>query len=307
MSPSYLISMGNQTDLTLGDMLRYFKDSPLVDVIAVYAEGFKDGDGLHFAEAVREATLNGKQVVFYKAGRTPEGKTATSGHTASVAGDFSVCESCIRQAGGIIAQHFSDFQELTVIAEAFHNMHIGGCRMGIVSGAGFETVAMADNLTSDDYAMTLGTLTDETVKSIHQLLVRKKLDKLVPVHNPLDINPGADDEAHASIAEMVLNDPNIDAVILGLDPHSPVTHTLEGSTDDAIRLDHPEGILALLTSLRQRISKPLACVVDSGEMYEPLRRGLRAAGIPTFTVCDRAMSVMSTWLQARVNAGKFGD
>lgn len=304
MSPKYLISMGNQTDLTLGDMMRYFKTSSEVDVIAVYAEGFKERDGLHFAEAVREATRNGKQVVFYKAGRTPEGKNATSGHTASVAGDFTVCESCVRQAGGIIAQRFADFQELTMVAEAFSGMTIGGRRMGLVSGAGFETVGMADSLASDDYAMTLASFTEETRKAIYDLLVAKKLDKLVPVHNPLDINPGADDEAHAGIAELVLNDPGVDAVILGLDPHSPATHTLAGSTDDAIRLDHPDGILARLTALRKRINKPLVCVVDSGEMYEPLRKGLRAAGIPTFSVCDRAMSVLGTYMEARLNAAR---
>lgn len=45
MSPSHPISMGNQTDLTLGDMMRHFMDSQEVDVIAVYAEGFKDLDG----------------------------------------------------------------------------------------------------------------------------------------------------------------------------------------------------------------------------------------------------------------------
>lgn len=300
MSPNYLISMGNQTDLTLGDMLRYFKSSSEVDVVAVYAEGFKERDGMYFAQAVREAVDNGKQVVFYKAGRTPEGKTATSGHTASIAGDFTVAESCIRQAGAIIAHRFTDFQDLTLVAEAFSGMKIGGKRLGLISGAGFETVGMADSLTSDDYAMTLGTFTEATRDAIHDLLVAKKLDKLVPVHNPLDINPGADDEAHAGIAELALADPGIDAVILGLDPHSPVTHTLAGSTDDAIRLDHPDGILARLTALRQRTDKPFACVVDSGEMYEPLRKGLRAAGIPTFSVCDRAMAVMGTYLEARV-------
>ena len=42
MSPAYLISMGNQTDLTLGDMTRHFISSDEADVIAVYAEGFKD-------------------------------------------------------------------------------------------------------------------------------------------------------------------------------------------------------------------------------------------------------------------------
>lgn len=299
MSPNYLISMGNQTDLTLGDMMRYFKSSSEVDVVAVYAEGFKERDGMYFAQAVREAVDNGKQVVFYKAGRTPEGKTATSGHTASIAGDFTVAESCIRQAGAIIAHRFTDFQDLTLVAEAFSGMKIGGKRLGLISGAGFETVGMADSLTSDDYAMTLGTFTDATRDAIHDLLVAKKLDKLVPVHNPLDINPGADDEAHAGIAELALADPGIDAVILGLDPHSPVTHTLAGSADDAIRLDHPDGILARLTALRRRAEKPFVCVVDSGEMYEPLRKGLRAAGIPVFSVCDRAMSVMGAYLEAR--------
>ena len=48
-----------------------------------------------------QAVLAGKDVIFYKAGRTPEGKTATSGHTASLAGDYMVCESCVSQAGGI--------------------------------------------------------------------------------------------------------------------------------------------------------------------------------------------------------------
>lgn len=74
MSPSYLISMGNQTDLTLGDMMRHFMDSQEVDVIAVYAEGFKDLDGIQFAEAVREAIRRDKQVVFYKAGGRPKAR-----------------------------------------------------------------------------------------------------------------------------------------------------------------------------------------------------------------------------------------
>ena len=79
MSPAYLISMGNQTDLTLGDMMRHFISSDEADVIAVYAEGFKDLDGLRFAQAVREAVRNGKQVIFYKAGRTPEARMPPAG------------------------------------------------------------------------------------------------------------------------------------------------------------------------------------------------------------------------------------
>ncbi|PIE57053.1 MAG: hypothetical protein CSA34_01780 [Desulfobulbus propionicus] len=132
LAPAYLVSMGNQTDLSLGDMIKYFKDSDEVDVIAVYAEGFKDLDGLEFARAVREAILLGKEVVFYKAGRTTEGQRATSGHTASLAGDYMVCESCIRQAGAIVTGSFTEFQDVFLLAKVVNDSEIPV--VGVVDG-----------------------------------------------------------------------------------------------------------------------------------------------------------------------------
>ncbi|HSV94012.1 MAG TPA: acetate--CoA ligase family protein, partial [Desulfobacterales bacterium] len=120
LDPAYLVSVGNQTDLTLGDLVGYLKDRPELTTLAVYAEGFKDLDGLAFVRAVRQAVVNGKDVVFYKAGRTPEGKSATSGHTASLAGDYMVCESCVRQAGAMVAQTFTQFDGLFLLSERLH-------------------------------------------------------------------------------------------------------------------------------------------------------------------------------------------
>ncbi|MFQ8737004.1 MAG: hypothetical protein ACLSAH_14190 [Bilophila wadsworthia] len=124
---------------------------------------------MRFAQAVREAVRNGKQVIFYKAGRTPEGKNATSGHTASLAGDYMVCENCIRQAGAIMARNFTEFQELILLAEAFRNDAVNGKRLGAVSGAGFEAVGMADSIQSDEYSMSLGAYAEHPVPAIlHQ-------------------------------------------------------------------------------------------------------------------------------------------
>lgn len=89
------------------------------------------------------------------------------------------------------------------------------------------------------------------------------------------------------MTELMLRDENIDAVIVGLDPHSPVTHSLADTDDEAFRMDAPDGILARLTELRKLGSKPLVAVVDGGTQFEPLRAALRARNIPTFTVCDR--------------------
>ena len=173
LAPAYLVSMGNQTDLTLGYMVKYFKDSGEVDVIAVYAEGFNDLDGLEFAKAVREAILIGKEVVFYKAGRTPEGQTATSGHTASLAGDYMVCESCMRQAGAIVARSFTEFQDLFLLAENISTKKIKGNRLAAMSGAGFEAVGMADSIQSDDFQMQLASYSGATASKVGKVLVEK--------------------------------------------------------------------------------------------------------------------------------------
>ena len=300
MSPAYLISMGNQTDLTLGDMMRHFISSDEADVIAVYAEGFKELDGLRFAQAVREAVRNGKQVIFYKAGRTPEGKNATSGHTASLAGDYMVCENCIRQAGAIMARNFTEFQELILLAEAFRNDAVNGRRLGAVSGAGVEAVGMADSIQSDEYSMSLGAYAESTRSAMQSCINEKHLDKLVTIANPLDINPGADDEVHARMAELMLKDEGINAVVIGLDPHSPVTHTLAETEAEAFRMDAPGGILERLSAVRDRFRKPLVAVVDGGAQFEPFRKALRERNIPVFPVCDRAIATLSLYIEARL-------
>lgn len=299
MNPAYLISMGNQTDLTLGDMMRYFVATDAADVIAVYAEGFQDMDGLAFAKAVREAVKRGRQVIFYKAGRTPEGKNATSGHTASLAGDFMVCENAIRQAGAIMARSFTEFQDLILLADAFAGCDVRGKRLGAVSGAGFEAVGMADSLQSDDFSMSLGSYSPETRAAMQALIESKKLEKLVPVNNPLDINPGADDEVHATMAELMLADANIDAVVIGLDPLSPATHTLDCDLP-AYSMREAGGILERMATVRRNTTKPLVAVVDGGELFAPFRAALREQGVPVFTVCDRAVATLSLYMESRL-------
>ncbi len=302
LAPAYMVSMGNQTDLTLGDMVKYFKDSDEVDVIAIYAEGFNDLDGLEFAKAVREAVLMGKEVLFYKAGRTPEGQTATSGHTASLAGDYMVCESCIRQAGAIVARSFTEFQDLFLLAENISNKKIEGNRLAALSGAGFEAVGMADSIQSDDFQMQLASYSGATVKKIEKILSEKRLDKLVTVSNPLDINPSADDETHSKIAEILDGDGAVDAIVIGLDPLSPAMHTLQETQVPAFSMDAENGIVTLLSEVVAKSKVPVVAVVDGGRLYDPFRDALLEKGIPTFPVCDRAVASVSLYIESRLYA-----
>ena len=193
LDPAYMLALGNQTDLTHGDMLSYFCERPEIETIGIYVEGFKDLDGLAFAKAVRKAVLNGKQVVVYKSGKTAPGAGGVMGHTASIAGGPVLFDSVVRQAGAIVAEDFTSFDDLFYIAGALHRKKIHGRRLGAISGAGFEAVGMADSIESDNFAMEMGELEPDTVKRVEEILVAKKLDALVEVRNPIDINRGADD------------------------------------------------------------------------------------------------------------------
>ena len=302
LRPAYMISMGNQTDLTLGDMVHYFKDSDQVDVVAVYAEGFNDLDGLAFCQAVKGAVLSGKEVVFYKAGRTLEGKAATSSHTASLAGDYMVCESCVSQAGAIVARNFSEFQELMLLSGTLSLKPIRGNRLAAVSGAGFEAVGMADSIQSDDFSMELAHFAPETREAIARILAAKGLSAFVTLSNPLDINPAADDETHAAITDILARDPNVDAVVVSLDPLSPAMQTLDKTPVKGFDMHQAGSILDRMTQIVSQSQTPIVTVVDGGRLYDPLRDALMDRGIPVFTVCDKAIAALSLYVQGRLRA-----
>lgn len=300
LDPAYMLALGNQTDLTHGDMLSYFAALPGIETLGIYIEGFKDLDGLQFAKAVRQAVLNGKQIVVYKSGKTAPGQGGVMGHTASIAGGLTLFESVVRHAGAIVAEDFSAFDDLFYIAGALQHKKIGGRRIGAISGAGFEAVGMADSIECDTFALEMGALEEATVKKVEEILVAKKLDQLVEVRNPLDINPGADDEAHLTITEAFLQDPNIDAVVVGLDPTAPAVRALESSK---LRPGHdindPMSTVHLMPPLVARNDKPVVGIVDGGTLYDAMAARLMDQGVCIFRNCARGTRALVRYVEAR--------
>ncbi|MFO0751261.1 MAG: indolepyruvate oxidoreductase subunit beta [Myxococcota bacterium] len=162
LGPALAVSIGNQADVTLGDLVAVIAARDDIDVIGVYAEGFVDLDGLAFVRAVREATRRKKLVVFYKAGRTEPGRSAAAGHTAAVAGDYEVAEAAVAQAGAIVADSFQDFEQLLELGTALHGKRFSGLRLGAMSNAGFEAVGMADGVIGAGYEVAMATLDEPT-------------------------------------------------------------------------------------------------------------------------------------------------
>ena len=303
LDPRYMLALGNQTDLTHGDMLAYFAELPEIETIGIYIEGFKDLDGLDFARAVRKAVVGGKQVVVYKSGKTAPGMAGVMGHTASIAGGPVLFDSVVRQAGAIVAADFNSFDDLFYIAGALHHKKIGGNRLGAISGAGFEAVGMADFIESDNFAMQMGTLEPESVKQLEEILLAKKLNALVEVRNPIDINPGADDEAHLQIVESFLQDPNIDAVVVGLDPTAPSVRALESSKlRPGFDITDPKSTVHLMPPLVARNEKPVIGIVDGGQLYDAMSARLMDQGVCVFRNCARGTRALVRYVEARLYA-----
>jgi len=303
LDPSYMLALGNQTDLTHGDMLTYFAERPEIETIGIYVEGFKDLDGLAFAKAVRRAVMNGKQIVVYKSGKTAPGVTGVMGHTASIAGGPTLFESVVRQAGAIVAEDFNTFDDLFYIAGALHQNEIHGNRLGAISGAGFEAVGMADSIESDTFAMRMGVLDAATVKQLEQILVAKRLDALVEVRNPIDINPGADDEAHLQITEAFLQDADIDAVVVGLDPTAPSVRALEQSKlRPGFDLTDPKSTVHLMPPIVRRNAKPIIGIVDGGQLYDAMSASLMDQGVCVFRNSARGTKALVRYVEARLYA-----
>ncbi|WP_248635538.1 acetate--CoA ligase family protein [Desulfatibacillum aliphaticivorans] len=305
LEPAYMVSIGNQNDLTAGDMVRYMKDLEHVRVIAVYMEGFNELDGLALCRAVREAVQQGKDVLFYKAGRTPEGKIATSGHTASVAGDYMVCESCVHQAGAMVADNFSQFENLYKLAVLLCDKKVYGNRLAAVSGAGFEAVGMADSIQGDDYAMKMAAFEDSTIQSLEKLIKDNGLDALVDVKNPMDINPAANDRLHAETARILAEDNNVDGVVVGLDPLSPAMQTLPAGLREGESLASPEGVATLLSEAAKSLEKPVLGVIDGGGLFDPMAQKLEENGVPVFRSADAAVAALAKYMNYRLRVDKL--
>ena len=305
LDPAYMVAIGNQNDMTHGDLIESFAANPEIRVIGAYVEGFKDLDGLAVARAVRKATLAGKQVVIFKNAQSVAGGHAAMGHTASIAGDYEVCNSVLTQAGALIASDVSEFSDLFYLSDCMADKVVGGKRLGALSGAGYDTVAMADSAQVGDFSMSLATISPSTRDRFMTILAAKKLDAIMEVRNPFDINPGADDEVHQLCIEAMAAEPGVDAVVAGLDPTSPVVRSLKQSARPGFDIDSPESIVQTLPKVVAASRKPIVGVIDGGALFDPMADKLMAQGVCIFRSSERATRAVVRYTEARLRAARL--
>jgi len=296
LRPRYLVTLGNQADLTAGDYLDFWQDDPEVEVFACYLEGFRPGDGARFLETAARIRRRGGVVILYLGGRTPAGAAAAASHTAALAPDHALAGALARDAGVLVASGFDEFEDLLRVAVGLRRKEIGGLGLGVVSNAGFECVAAADHQGPFCFP-GFGPSTREVVA---EMLAARRLEAVVGVRNPLDLTPITDDAGFVAAVEAVLADPAVDLGLVGAVPLTPALATLPagpGHTEDAAA---PGSVGPRLARLFAATGKAWVVVVDGGALYDPLAVLLEAAGVPVFRAADRALHALGAYAGLRL-------
>ena len=205
---SKFVSIGNKSDLTEVDFLRFLKDDPDTHVILMYLEDVKDGRA--FMETAREVTWGaGKPVIVVKAGRSAAGARAAASHTGSMAGSDASYDAIFLQSGVL---RVPGLDELFNYAVAFSTQPLPkGNRVAIITNSGGPGIMATD--AAIRHGLTLAELSPET---------RDKLNAHVPptasVNNPVDLLGDAREDRYEHAVRCCLEDDGVDSLIVILSP-----------------------------------------------------------------------------------------
>jgi acetyltransferase len=138
---SGIVSIGDQLDVDIADLLDYFALDGKTRAILLYVEAIKDAR--KFMSAARAAARI-KPVVVVKSGRMAQGAKAAATHTGALAGSDAVYDAAFHRAGIL---RVSDLRELFDCAETLGRVEQpSGKRLAILTNGGGIGVLAVDRL-----------------------------------------------------------------------------------------------------------------------------------------------------------------
>lgn len=262
---SRLISLGNQMDLTEGELLPPTANDPHTKVIAMYLEGV--GDGQIFIEQARKVSRE-IPVIAIKVGRSKAGRMAVASHTGALAGEDHAFDAAFRKAGVIRARHS---EEMFDWARALALCPLPpGPRIAVLTNAGGPGAIAADAL--EEGGLSLAQLASETNEKL-----RAMLPPAASIRNPVDMLAGAGPREYADCLRALLDDDGVDGVIVILPP-PPMTTAAEVAG-------------AIIPVIRSAV-KPVVVTLMGEELIAHAARLFRQARIPDYRFPERSASAM---------------
>jgi acetyltransferase len=259
---SQFVSLGDSADVDFGDVLDYLASDASTQAILLYIESIREAR--KFMSAARAAARN-KPVLAVKAGRVAEGAKAAASHTGALAGSDDVYDAALRRAGTL---RVHDIDELFDAVETLaRSRPLKGDRLAIVTNGGGLGVMATDALVLG--GGRLAALSDDTLR---------RLDEVLPATwsrgNPLDVIGDAPGERYVQTLDVLLTDPEVDAVLL---IHAP-TAIVESQT-----------IAAAVAEMMQATNRNVLASWVGGDAVRQAKQIFSDRGIPVYETPDKAV------------------
>lgn len=266
---SKMVSVGNECDVGVGELVDCMVDDPDTKCILLFLEAFRDAPRL--GAAARRAYELGKPVIAFKLGRSAVGREIATTHTGAIAGADDVAEAFFRDHGMLRVKNFEALFEAPQMIMGFRPPR--GKRVAVFTGTGGAAAMVVDRL---------GLAGIEVVPPPPQVIAQLAARDIHITDAPLtDLPMGkADGPVYPTVIKALYESDHCDVVI-----------AVQGST----ATQRPD-------SVRERVleagrgPKPLASFLGpaAGEALMILQRG-GAAGFRTPEACADAVRAYCEW------------
>lgn len=204
---SLLVSMGNESMLTMTDVVRHLVHDDATKVIALFIESVRDPQ--EFLAVAREALAVGKPIVAMKVGRSETGARVAKAHTGSLVGNDRVVDAVFRQHGIV---RVDSLEDLVTTASVLAHAPLPGPRFGFVTASGGACEIIADR--GEDEGIEIPAFTAET-----EARLREIVPPFATPHNPVDVTGYilVKREMMAQSLQAVVDDSNVDVAVIMAD------------------------------------------------------------------------------------------
>ncbi|MFA5664849.1 acetate--CoA ligase family protein [Castellaniella sp.] len=271
------ISVGNESDISVGEILDALVDDEQTRSILLFMETIREASVL--AAAMRRAHEAGKPVIVYKLGRSELGEALSRSHTGAIAGNDAATAAFFQAHGAIRIRTLEAFFEALPLAEAYARealpVHDRTPRVAIMTTTGGGAATVVD---------AMGLMGLEAVAPPAEFVAQMAQRGLHLRQSPvIDLTMAASGAQYRDLLEQLLLAPWCDAVL-----------SVVGSSAQF----HPEYAVRPLISAHRPADKPLA-VFLAPEADASLRL-LHAHGIAGFRTPESCADALSAFLSRHV-------
>ncbi len=272
---SGFVSLGNRMDVSVDDILEYWRDDPRTEIALLYIESF--GNVQRFTQIAREMVKT-KPIIAVKSGRTRAGARAASSHTASLAAADVVVDALFESTG---VMRVDTVEQVFDCAQAFARQPLPrGPRVAVMSNGGGPAILATDAVVGN--GLQMATFSEQTISRLKAVLAN-----LASAANPVDMVSSAGADHFENVADLLLSDENTDALIISF--VAPVTTDSRSVAEAIVRAyqRHADKAKPVLVCFMTR---------DSDVSGVPL---LRNAGLPVYVFPESAAQALAAMYRYR--------